>query len=147
MPRPRADWSPGILSALLSWFLGEVVPGPHTVVAAGHAATYALYQAVYQPGTIERPVLIAPTWRGPFPTMMVGRRPWFGRVRAAVDNAVVGPLLYRLNVSAPMVRRMAQRHVYSDARWLAGDRLREKLLTRLRLRPTSGTGDYGTLAV
>jgi hypothetical protein len=76
--------------------------------------------AVHPPETIEQLVLIAPTWRGPFPTMMVGQRPWFGRVRAAVDNAVVGPLLYRLNVSAPVVRRMAQRHVYSAPTGLPG---------------------------
>ncbi|MGF6873533.1 alpha/beta fold hydrolase [Paraburkholderia sp. MM5477-R1] len=127
LPRPRIDWSPTILSAFLDWFLREIVPGPHIVVAAGHAATYALHHAAHHPGTIERLVLIAPTWRGPFPTMMGGVRPWFGRVRAAVDNAMAGPLLYHLNVSAPVVRRMAREHVYSDPRWLTGDCLQEKL--------------------
>src|SRR6202040_3953567 len=58
LARPRADWSPGGLSAFLNWFLSEIVRPPHAVVAAGHAATYALYQAVHQPGTIERLVLI-----------------------------------------------------------------------------------------
>jgi Alpha/beta hydrolase family len=46
LPRPRADWSPDALSAFLNWFLSEVSPGPHALVAAGHAATYALYHAV-----------------------------------------------------------------------------------------------------
>jgi pimeloyl-ACP methyl ester carboxylesterase len=69
--RPRADWSPEILSAFLNWFLSEIVAPPHAVAAAGHAATYALHQAVYQPGKIDRLVLIAPTWRGPLPTEVV----------------------------------------------------------------------------
>ena len=79
LPRPRTDWSPDALSAFLNWFLNEVSPGPHALVAAGHAATYALYHAVYCPG-VDRLVLIAPTWRGPFPTMM-GYRPWFARAQ------------------------------------------------------------------
>src|SRR5476651_2376535 len=89
--RPRADWSPKILSAFLNRSSGEFVPGPHTLLAAGHAANYALYQDVYQPGTIERLVLVAPTRSAPFPTMMVGQLPWFGRLGAAVDKAAVDP--------------------------------------------------------
>lgn len=127
LARPRANWSPELLSAFLNWFLNEIVPPPHAVVAAGHAATYALYHAVYQPGTIERLVLIAPTWRGPFPTMMGGQRGWFDGIRNAVDNATIGPLLYRLNVSQPIIKKMAREHVYSDPHWLAGDRLKGKL--------------------
>ena len=84
--RARTDWSPEILSAFLNWFLNEIVAPPHVFVAAGHAASYALYQAAYRHGTIERLVLIAPTWRGPLPTMMGGQRPWFTRIRAAVDH-------------------------------------------------------------
>jgi pimeloyl-ACP methyl ester carboxylesterase len=125
--RPRNDWSPEILSAFLSWFLGEIVSPPHVIVAAGHAATYALYQAVCQPGTIGHLVLIAPTWRGPLPTMMGGRRPWFARVRAAIDRPVVGPLLYRLNVNRFVVSKMAREHVYSNPDWLTKDRLSGKL--------------------
>jgi pimeloyl-ACP methyl ester carboxylesterase len=125
--RAREDWSPEILSAFLNWFLSEIVLPPHAVVAAGHAATYALHQAVYRPGTIERLVLIAPTWRGPLPTMMDGGRPWFARVRAAIDHPMIGPLLYRLNVSRFVISKMARGHVYSDPGWLAGDRLAAKL--------------------
>jgi pimeloyl-ACP methyl ester carboxylesterase len=127
LARPRADWSPETLSAFLNWFLGEIARPLHAVVVAGHAATYALYQAVYQPGTIERLVLIAPTWRGPLPTMMAGQRPWFARVSAAVDHPIVGPLLYSLNVSRFVVSKMAREHVYSDPDWLTGERLAAKL--------------------
>ncbi len=127
LPRPRADWSPEILSRFLDWFLNEAIAAPCQIVAAGHAAAYALQAAARRPGMIERLVLIAPTWRGPLPTMMGGQRPWFSRVRAAIDNPVAGPLLYRLNVSRPVLDRMARRHVYSSADWLAGERLAAKL--------------------
>jgi pimeloyl-ACP methyl ester carboxylesterase len=125
--RPRVDWTPQALSAFLDWFLSEIVPPPHSIAAAGHAAGYALQQAVSRPGTIERLALIAPTWRGPLPTMIGGHRPWFARVRHAIDRRVIGPLLYRLNVSRFVVTRMASEHVYSDPLWLSGDRLAAKL--------------------
>ena len=125
--RLRTDWSPEILSAFLDWFLSEVVAPPHIVVAAGHAASYALYQAAYRHGTIERLVLIAPTWRGPLPTMIGGQRPWFAHVRVIVDHWGIGPLLYRLNMSRFVVTRMAREHVYEDPGWLSGDRLSAKL--------------------
>ncbi|HEX4023697.1 MAG TPA: alpha/beta hydrolase [Steroidobacteraceae bacterium] len=123
----RADWSASILSEFLSWYLREIAPAPHAVVAAGHAATYALYESVHRPGTINRLVLIAPTWRGPLPTMMGGQRAWFGRVRAAVDRRDIGPLLYRINVSRFVVTMMAREHVYDDPRWLSDERLAAKL--------------------
>jgi len=125
--RPKIDWTPQALSAFLDWFLSEIVPLPCGIVAAGHAAGYALRHATSKPGTIKRLVLIAPTWRGPFPTMMGGQRPWFTRVRAAVDHRGIGPLLYRLNISPFVVAKMAREHVYSDPDWLIGDRLAAKL--------------------
>lgn len=131
--RPRADWSPQALSIFLGWFLREIVPPPHRIVAAGHAATYALHQAADAPDTIDRLVLLAPTWRGPLPTVMGGERPWFSRVRAAIDDPAIGPFLYRLNVSRFVLTRMARGHVYSDPRWLTGKRLAAKrTVTRAR---------------
>jgi pimeloyl-ACP methyl ester carboxylesterase len=127
LPRPSANWSPDMLSAFLDWFLTEIISPPHTIVAAGHAATYALHQAANRRGTIERLVLIAPTWRGPLPTMMGGERAWFARIRAAIDQPLVGPPLYRLNVSRFVISKMARGHVYSDPDWLTGDRLAAKL--------------------
>ena len=126
-PRPRIDWTPQVVSAFLDWFLSEVVGPPYSIVAAGHAAGYALQHAVCRPGTTEHLALIAPTWRGPFPTMMGGQRPWFARVRAAIDHRGIGPLLYRLNVSRFAVAKMAREHVYSDPDWLTGDRREAKL--------------------
>jgi pimeloyl-ACP methyl ester carboxylesterase len=125
--RPQIDWTPEALSAFLDWLLSEIVPPPHSIIAAGHAAGYALQHAVSKPGTIEHLALIAPTWRGPLPTMIGGHRPWFARVRHAVDRRITGPILYRLNVSRFVVTRMANEHVYCDPLWLTGDRLAAKL--------------------
>jgi pimeloyl-ACP methyl ester carboxylesterase len=126
-PRPRCDWSPEMLSTFLDWLLTEVTLPLRGIIAAGHAATYALHQAVHRPGTTGRLVLIAPTWRGPLPTVLNGQRPWFARIRAAVDRPVVGRLLYRMNVSPFVILKMARGHVYDDPEWLSGQRLSAKL--------------------
>lgn len=126
-PRPRCDWSPEILSKFLDWFITEVTLLPHGIIAAGHAATYALHQAVHRPGTTGRLVLIAPTWRGPLPTALNGHRSWLARIRAVVDRPVVGPLLYRMNVSRFVIFKMTRGHVYEDPEWLGGQRLSAKL--------------------
>jgi pimeloyl-ACP methyl ester carboxylesterase len=52
--RPREDWSPDLLSALLDWFLSEIALPPHAIVAPGHASTYALHHAARGPGTVNR---------------------------------------------------------------------------------------------
>jgi pimeloyl-ACP methyl ester carboxylesterase len=124
--RPQIDWRPEAYSAFLSFLLGEVMPQPHAVVAAGHAASYALKHATNAPQA--KLVVLAPTWRGPLPTVMGGDRPWFDRLCRLVDLPALGPLIYRLNVNRFVVRRMAAGHVYSDpASFLTEERLREKL--------------------
>ncbi|MFC5509141.1 MULTISPECIES: alpha/beta fold hydrolase [Hyphomicrobiales] len=125
-PRPKLDYTPAMLQAFLDWLLTEIVPRPALLVAAGHASAYALGHLARHPGTVGRLVLVAPTWRGPFPTMMEGERPWFARVRAAVDAPVLGPALYALNLSGPVIRKMVVGHVYSDPTWLTPERMAAK---------------------
>ena len=125
-PRPKLDYTPAMLQAFLDWLLTEIVPRPALLVAAGHASAYALGHLARHPGTVGRLVLVAPTWRGPFPTMMEGERPWFARVRAAVDAPVLGPALYALNLSGPVIRKMVVGHVYSDRAWLTPERMAAK---------------------
>jgi pimeloyl-ACP methyl ester carboxylesterase len=125
-PRPNLDYTPAMLQAFLDWLLTEILPRPALIVAAGHAAAYALDHLARHPGTVGRLVLVAPTWRGPFPTMMGGERPWFARVRAAVDAPVLGPALYALNLSGPVIRKMVVGHVYSDPAWLTPERMAAK---------------------
>jgi pimeloyl-ACP methyl ester carboxylesterase len=126
-PRPPLDWTPDAYSAFLSFVLKSVVPRPHAIIAAGHAGTYVLKHLAAQPGSAALLILIAPTWRGPLPTMMGGQRPFFDRLCRLVDHPVIGPLIYRLNVNRPVVRRMGAGHVYSNARFLDAERLAEKL--------------------
>jgi pimeloyl-ACP methyl ester carboxylesterase len=123
--RPPVDWTPDVYSTFLSFLLTSVVAQPHAIIAAGHAAGFALKQVASE--TTPRLVLIAPTWRGPLPTMVGGHRPFFDRLCHLVDAPGVGPFIYWLNVNPFVVRRMGAGHVFVDPAFLAGERLREKL--------------------
>ncbi len=125
-PRPALAWTPDALSAFLDHFVRHEVPSLHATVAAGHSASYVLHHAAKHPGALGRLALLAPTWRGPLPTMTGGDRPLFRTIRQAIGLPVVGPLLYRANVNRFVVRMMVAGHVYSDATGLSGDRLRQK---------------------
>lgn len=127
LPRPAVDWRPQAFADYLAFVLSVLTPKPHAVIAAGHAAGYALAHGCDHPDAFERLVLLAPTWRGPLPTMMKGRRPWFDRLRRMFDVPVLGPLLYGLNVNRVVVRYMAAGHVYADPAWLNRERLQQKL--------------------
>lgn len=125
-PRPAVVWQPDAYRSFVRHLLAEVCPQPYATIAAGHAAGYVLDAAAEQPRSAGRLVLIAPTWRGPLPTLLERRHPAFAMIAKAVDLPVVGPLLYRLNVNRPMVRMMARAHVYDDPNWLRDHRLKAK---------------------
>jgi pimeloyl-ACP methyl ester carboxylesterase len=126
LPRPAMRWRPDALSAFLSHILQNAVIRPHGVVAAGHAASYVLHCLGDCPQAAERLVFVAPTWRGPLPTMAGRRRSFFETICRAVETPGIGPLLYRLNVNSFVVGKMVSGHVYSERGWLSGDRLAEK---------------------
>src|SRR6516164_11340313 len=111
-PRPRHEWRPEIYSDFLCYLTDTVLPPVHAVIAAGRAATFALLHACTHPGIFKRLVLIAPTWRGPLPSMMDGRRPLFDRICRLVDLPIIGPVLYRLNVNRLVVRHAAKQNRY-----------------------------------
>lgn len=125
-PRPFMEVNPALLTAFVDWLLDEVVFLPDMIVAAGHGAGTLLRHLKAHPDAAERLVLIAPTWRGPLPTMTGERKPWFGHLRSWFDRPVAGALLYRLNVSGWLIRRMAGEHVYETPDWLSGERLAAK---------------------
>jgi pimeloyl-ACP methyl ester carboxylesterase len=125
-PRPALRWTPDALSAYLGDALARLGDRPHAVIAAGHGATYVLHHAAGHGGFTDRIALLAPTWRGPLPTMTGGDRPLFARIRRAVELPVLGPLLYRANVSPFVIQRMVAGHVYSDPAWLNAERLAQK---------------------
>src|SRR6266536_3604044 len=119
-PRPPVRWTPDALLAFLDYLIKTIGGRLHGVVAAGHAATYVLYYVSSHLSVVDRIVLIAPTWRGPLPTMAGGHRPLFAKIRRAVESRLFGPLLYRINVNPLMMRMMVAGHVYSDKNWLSG---------------------------
>ena len=121
-PKPPVAWSPEALGDFLRFALDAVAPEPALVVAAGHAAGYLLAEAAARPVPGRRLVLLAPTWRGPLPTMLKRRPAWLGRLARAADVPGLDAALYRLNVNPAMVRAMARAHVYSDPAWLTPER-------------------------
>ena len=132
-PRPALDYEPDLYRAFLEALLAHLgdPPGARAVVAAGHAAAYAIDVEARRPATFAKLVLIAPTWRGPLPTVMGGRRPIQNRIRRLVQMPVLGELLYRINVSRPVVRMMYKGHVYADPDFVTSDHLARRVqLTR-----------------
>ena len=125
-PRPSVAWEPDAYRAFLAHILQEL-PKPTATVAAGHAAGYLLCHAAEHPGSAGCLCLVAPTWRGPLPTMMGRRRTMFRYISQLIDLPVIGSALYRLNVNRPMIRVMGRGHVYADPAWLDERRLAEKL--------------------
>lgn len=122
--KTRMAWEPAGLAEFLAHILRQ--EAPQVIVAAGHAAGYVLRHVAAAPAEAPHLALIAPTWRGPLPTMMRRRPGWLRRVVQAVDMPGLGPLLYRLNLSDPVIRMMARAHVYSGPAWLTPARLAEK---------------------
>jgi pimeloyl-ACP methyl ester carboxylesterase len=135
--RPRLDYdralSGAFLEALVAHLRSELGSPAFPVIACGHAAGYALDLEARQPGIFTHLVLIAPTWRGPLPTMMNGRKPIQARIRRLIHAPLIGELLYRLNVSRPVVRMMYRRHVFADPVFLSDDLLNDRL--RVTRRP------------
>lgn len=126
-PRPAARWQPQAYQAFLAELLETAIEHPFATVAAGHAAGYCLAAARAHPGTTGRLCLIAPTWRGPLPTVIGQRHAALRHIARAGDLPAIGDLIYRLNVNPLMVRMMALGHVYRDPAALAPDKLAEKL--------------------
>jgi pimeloyl-ACP methyl ester carboxylesterase len=129
--RPRLDYDRGLLRGFLEALvrhLHELLEKPlFPVIACGHAAGYAIDLQARQPGIFTRLVLIAPTWRGPLPTMMSGRKPIQAHIRRLIHAPVIGELIYRLNVSRPVVRMMYRRHVFADPASLTADLLADRM--------------------
>ncbi len=112
--RPSLNYRPEIYQQFLEDFVKAVFNTPITVVAAGHAASYVLQLAVKQQAAFSKIVLLAPTWRGPLPTM--GASPQIaGIVRELVRSPILGQALYKLNTAPSLLSFMYRRHVFTDA--------------------------------
>jgi pimeloyl-ACP methyl ester carboxylesterase len=108
--RERILYRPSLYARFLAAFI-ERFREPVAVVAAGHAASYVLGAP---PERFSRLVLLAPTWRGPLPTVMGPHRRAWAMLETVVHAPVVGPLLYGLNSTRGFIRWMMRRHVYAD---------------------------------
>jgi pimeloyl-ACP methyl ester carboxylesterase len=95
--RGRLGYGPRLYHCFLADFSAAVVPKEAAVVAAGHAASYALALARDRPGVWSHAALPAPTWRGPFPTAMGEHPRAYAWARWLIGTPVIGEALYRLN--------------------------------------------------
>jgi pimeloyl-ACP methyl ester carboxylesterase len=114
--RGRLGYEPQLYHRFLTHFASAVVPSGAAVIAAGHAACYALVLARDLPGMWSHAVLLAPTWRGPLPTAMGEHLTAYAWARSLVGTPVIGEALYRLNTLRSIIGLMYRRHVYSEVR-------------------------------
>lgn len=123
------------LRAVLSYLRTTTRQRP-TVIAAGHSASVALGLAAEWSWQWQRLVLMAPTWRGPLPSMTGWPAQRFGWLRRLVAMPLLGPVLYRLNTSRVVLRLMLRRHVWVSPNLLTSQRIREQ--QQLARRPGAG---------
>lgn len=109
--RPSVDYQPSLYHQLLKDFVGAIFNTPIVVVAAGHAAGYALQLAKECPETVSKLILVAPTWRAPLRVMGAPEK-IAATVRQLVRSPLLGQLLYQLNTTSSFLRFMYGRHVY-----------------------------------
>jgi hypothetical protein len=109
--RPRLPYDAELLARFLAEVRRDICPADCGLIAAGHAASIALFAAERHGLEFREWNLVAPTWRGPLPTMAGRRRRSFVAIRSLVEAPLLGPLLYRLNTSKGMLGWMSRRHV------------------------------------
>ena len=109
----RHGLNPEALDGFLDGLIGQRDAPFALGVGAGHAASYLSRAALRHPGSFTRLVLIAPTWRGPLPTMLGASRLTLA-ARRALEAPGLGPLLFRAATSRRMLDRMMRGHVYAD---------------------------------
>ncbi len=124
--RPALDYAPPLYRQFLADFVRDIYASPITIIAAGHAAGYALDLAARLPHLVSRLILVAPTWRGPLPTMAKGQKPWLKSVRDLIRTPIIGQFLYQLNTTPSFLNFMYRRHVYTDASKLTPDLMMRK---------------------
>ncbi|MUH00537.1 alpha/beta fold hydrolase [Scytonema sp. UIC 10036] len=111
--RLPVDYQPAFYQQFVYDFVTSVFNKPVTVIAAGHSTAYVLQVANKIPTAFSRIVLVAPTWRGPLPTMGVNSQV-AGIFRGMVRSPIIGQLLYKLNTVPSFLSLMYRRHVYVD---------------------------------
>jgi pimeloyl-ACP methyl ester carboxylesterase len=124
--RSSLDYAPALYRQFLTDFLRDIYTTPVAIIAAGHAAGYAIEQAARVPNCVAKLILVAPTWRGPLPTMARGQKPWLKLVRDLIRTPIIGQFLYQLNTTPSFLGFMYRRHVYANPTHLTADVLTQK---------------------
>ncbi|NJR62380.1 MAG: alpha/beta fold hydrolase [Cyanobacteria bacterium CRU_2_1] len=123
--RPALDYNPALYQQLLRDFVAATFDTPVAVVAAGHAAGYAMQVAQQQPCPWSKIVLVAPTWKGPLRVMGAPTLVRNG-VRKLVRSPLLGQLLYKLNTLPSFLHFMYRRHVYTNPEHLTPEFMAQK---------------------
>ncbi len=111
--RAPLDYGPALYTQFLQDFVRSHFTTPVRLVAAGHAAGYALQLAIQSPTSCDRLVLVAPTWRGPLAVMGLPATLRQG-VNTLVRSPLIGQALYGLNTQPSFLKWMYKRHVFVD---------------------------------
>ena len=96
-----------------------------TIVAAGHSASVVLTLKDKYINTIKQVVLIAPTWRGPLPSMTGWSPKRLNIINEIVRLPIIGPMLYFINTTKVIIRFMMKRHVWLNKNDLDNDKIRK----------------------
>lgn len=123
--RPALDYQPALYRQLLQDFLHAQFDQPVAVVAAGHAAGYAMQVAQQTPCPWSKMALVAPTWKGPL-RVMGAPTPVRNAVRELVRSPGIGEALYTLNTAPAFLKFMYRQHVYVDANKLTTEFMQQK---------------------
>ncbi|MBD3881363.1 alpha/beta hydrolase [Phormidium tenue FACHB-886] len=145
--RPRLDYRPALYHNFLKDFVRTVFDEPVVVIAAGHAAGYAMQLSNNGHGGLcpwSWVVLVAPTWRGPLPTMMGDRRRVFRALRSLIYLPLMGQFLYWLNTTPIFLRWMAGRHVLTERAHLTRDWVNQKWRTTQKKGARFGSAAFVT---
>ena len=121
------DYKSALYCQVLQDFVRNTFKQPIPVVAAGHAAGYAMSSAGLHPPIWSQIILAAPTWRGPFPTMTGGRKWWHALIRETVRSPLLGQALYAQLTKPNFLATQYRQHVYADA-----DRITPSLIAQKR---------------
>ncbi len=143
--RSKLDYSPPLYRQFLVDFVRDMyLSSPVIIIAAGHAAGYALNFAASVPDSVSKLILVAPTWRGPLPTMARGQKPWLKVVRDLIRTPILGQFLYQLNTTPSFLAFMYRRHVYADANKLTPELLQQKRALTQQPGARFGAGAFVT---
>ena len=96
-----------------------------TIIAAGHSASVVLTLKDKYINTIKQIVLIAPTWRGPLPSMTGWSPKRLNIINEIVRLPIIGPILYFINTTKVIIKFMMKRHVWLNKNDLDNDKIRK----------------------